>query len=364
MRFLHAGDVHLGAEPESGTDLGPLRRNEIWETFRNIIEVCEREQVDLLLLPGDLFHGQPLLREVKEVDYLFRRLTHTKVVMCAGNHDCLLSSSHYYDVTFPEHVTFLMDSHADSVFFPELNTEVFGLSYETRQISEARYDTIRSNTPEHINILLAHGNTLCNDKSIPLHRGVLETAGFDYVALGHLHNRPEISKRIVYSGSPEPLNRGETGAKGYIIGEIKKEGTGPSEMEWEFVPCARREYVPLTLETTVQSTELSLCNELLAIMQKRGLQHMYLVTLTGTRGREVVWDTETLAGLLNKQGAIVIDISDETVPDFPVEKLRREQQDTLVGRFIERMEETESPELKQMALQYGLQALLARDERT
>ena len=29
MKFLHAGDVHLGAEPESGTDLGPLRRREI-----------------------------------------------------------------------------------------------------------------------------------------------------------------------------------------------------------------------------------------------------------------------------------------------------------------------------------------------
>ena len=241
---------------------------------------------------------------------------------------------------------------------------MFGLSYETRQISEARYDALHCNKPERINILLAHGNILCNDKSIPLHRGALETAGFDYVALGHLHNRPEISRRIAYSGSPEPLNRGETGAKGYIIGEIKKEGAAPSEMEWEFVPCARREYVPLTLETTVQSTELSLCSELLATMQKRGLQHMYLVILTGTRGREVVWDTGALAGLLNKQGAIVIDISDETVPDFPVEKLRREQQDTLVGRFIERMEETESPELKKLAMQYGLQALLARDERT
>ena len=364
MRFLHVGDVHLGAEPESGTDLGPVRRSEIWEAFRDIIEICEHEQVDLLLIPGDLFHGQPLLREVKEADYLFGSLSRTKVVMCAGNHDCLLPSSHYYDVTFPENVTFLMDPHADSVYLPELNTEVFGLSYETRQISDARYDAIRNHTPEHINILLAHGNILCNDKSIPLHKRVLEASGFDYVALGHLHNRPEISGRIAYSGSLEPLNRGETGAKGYIIGEIKKEGTGPSEIEWKFVPHAKREYVPLAFEITVQSTELSLCGELFAAMQERGLQHLYMVTLTGTRGREVVWDTEYLAELLKKRGANVIEISDKTMPDFPVEKLRREQQDTLVGRFIERMEDVDSPELKRLALQYGLQALLARDERT
>ena len=149
MRFLHLGDVHLGAEPESGTGLGAVRKAELWEAFRDIIELCERKQMDLLLIPGDLFHGQPLLREVKEVDYLFRRLTKTRVVMIAGNHDCLLPSSHYYDVTFPEHVTFLMDTRADSVFLPELNTEVFGASYETRQISEPRYDAIQIQHPEN-----------------------------------------------------------------------------------------------------------------------------------------------------------------------------------------------------------------------
>ena len=121
MKFLHAGDVHLGAEPEIGTSLGAARRTELWDAFRDIIDICNREQVDLLLLPGDLFHGQPLLREVKEVDYLFGTLAHTRVVMCAGNHDCLLPSSHYYDVAFPDHVTFLMDPEADSVYLPELN---------------------------------------------------------------------------------------------------------------------------------------------------------------------------------------------------------------------------------------------------
>lgn len=363
MKFLHAGDVHLGAEPENGTDLGPVRGQELWDAFRDIIEICEREQVDLLLLPGDLFHGQPLLREVKEVDYLFRRLTRTRVVMCAGNHDCLLPTSHYYDVTFPEHVTFLMDTRADSVYLPELNVEVFGLSYEARQISEARYDAIHISTPEHINILLAHGNILCNDKSVPCHRGILEAAGFDYVALGHLHNRFEISKRIAYSGSLEPLNRGETGAKGYIIGEIKKEGVAPSEIKWEFVPHARREYIPLELEVTPQSTELSVCSELFAVMRERGLWHLYLITLTGTRGREVVWNLETIAAVLGKRGANVIELLDETVPDFQVEQLREEQGDTLVGRFIERMDGIENQEIRSMALQYGLQALLARDER-
>lgn len=363
MKFLHVGDVHLGAEPESGTGLGAVRRQELWDAFRNILELCEQEQVDLLLLPGDLFHGQPLLREVKEVDYLFRRLTKTRVVMCAGNHDCLLSTSHYYDVTFPEHVTFLMDARADSVYLPELNTEVFGLSYESRQIQEARYDSISITHPERINILLAHGNILCNDKSIPVHRGVLETAGFDYVALGHLHNRFEISRRIAYSGSLEPLNRGETGTKGYIRGEITKTDGDPSEIVWEFVPHAKREYVPLEYGVTSETTELSLCSELFSLMREQGLRNMYLVTLVGTRAKEVLWNLDSIVTVLEKRGAHVIELKDKTVPDFKVEQLREEQRDTLVGRFIERMDEVEDGKIQSLALQYGLQALLARDER-
>ena len=363
MKFLHAGDVHLGAEPESGTLLGTARRREIWDAFRDIIDLCNKEKIELLLLPGDLFHGQPLLREVKELDYLFRTLVHTRVVMCAGNHDCLTPSSHYYDVTFPEHVTFLMDPQTDSVYLPELNVEVFGLSYDARQISEARYDGFCVADESRINILMAHGNILCNDKSIPLHRSMLEGAGFDYVALGHIHNRIEISNRIAYSGSLEPLNREETGPKGFILGEIKKEGIGPSDIEWKFVPHAKREYVPLDFPVAADATELSLCSGLLAMLRERGLQHMYLITLTGIRSQEVVWNLESIMAALDKYGVNVIMLRDATMPDFQIERLREQERDTLVGRFINRMDNVEDEKLKSLALQYGLQALLARDEK-
>lgn len=362
MKFLHAGDVHLGAVPESGTGLGVLRHREIWDAFRDIIEICERDRVDLLLLPGDLFHGQPLLKEVKEVDYLFRRLTHTKVVMCAGNHDFLHPKSHYYDVTFPEHVTFLSDFRSDSVYFPELNAEVFGLSYETKQISEARYHAIKPEHPERINILLAHGNVLCNDKSIPIKKEYLLAAGFDYVALGHLHNRIEVDERIVYSGSLEPLNRGEPGEKGYILGELIKEGKVPAEIDRKFIPHAKRQYLPVRAEVTPNSTIFSVLEEIAEKVNRQGAEHMYLITLSGTRAQEMNRNTESLASLLESRGINVIRIADETTPDFSLETLREQHRGTLVGRFIQRMEEAEDKTLGSMALQYGLQALLGRDE--
>lgn len=363
MKFIHMADVHLGAEPESKTALGPVRKAEIWDAFRDVIELCEREKIDLLLIPGDLFHGQPLLRDVKEVDYLFRSLSHTKVVMIAGNHDCLLPESHYYDVTFPENVTFLMDHHADSVYLPELNTEVFGLSYEVKQIAEARYDDIHIRDANRINILIAHGNINGGDKSIPIRRAAIEAAGFDYAALGHIHTRIDISHRIAYTGGFEPLERKETGKKGYIRGEITKQENGKSLLCWEFVPHARREYVQLRIEVKADTTELSLCEKILEEMQSRGMQHMYLVTLAGTRARERVWQEPVIKDIIRNRGGLLVEFSDESIPDFSVEQLREEERGTLVGRFIEAMEQVEDRELGAKALQYGLQAMLARDDK-
>ena len=40
-------------------------------TFRRVIAGIRENPVDLLFIAGDLFHRQPLLRELKEVNNLF-----------------------------------------------------------------------------------------------------------------------------------------------------------------------------------------------------------------------------------------------------------------------------------------------------
>lgn len=98
MRFIHIADVHLGARPDAGPLYSEGRPRELWETFEHVLEVCEEEQTDLLLIAGDLFHRQPLVRELKEADYLFSELTHTKVVLIAGNHDYIWEEFQLPDV--------------------------------------------------------------------------------------------------------------------------------------------------------------------------------------------------------------------------------------------------------------------------
>src|SRR5699024_1149760 len=133
MRFIHIADVHLGAEPDAGKAYSEERAGELWETLERVLKVCEKEQTDLLLIAGDLFHRQPLLRELKEVNYLFSELTHTQVVLIAGNHDYIRKDSHYRTFQWAENVQPLFESRMNCVEFPEFQTSVYGLSYHSRE---------------------------------------------------------------------------------------------------------------------------------------------------------------------------------------------------------------------------------------
>ena len=104
MRFIHIADVHLGAQPDAGPLYSENRQQELWDTFEHVIHICEEEQTDLLLIAGDLFHRQPLLRELKEVDHLFSILTLTKVVLIAGNHDYIRRDSYYRTFEWSDNV--------------------------------------------------------------------------------------------------------------------------------------------------------------------------------------------------------------------------------------------------------------------
>ena len=98
MKFFHIADTHLGAIPDAGFAWSEERRSEIWESFRSVVAKADREEVDLLLIAGDLFHRQPLMRELKEVNYLFSTLKKTKVVfiiaMIYSDDFCVFEFSH------------------------------------------------------------------------------------------------------------------------------------------------------------------------------------------------------------------------------------------------------------------------------
>ena len=137
MRFIHLADVHLGAVPDRGCPWSKEREEEIWSTFRRVIAGIREDPVDLLFISGDLFHRQPLMRELKEVNYLFSTIPDTRVYLMAGNHDFISRDSFYRTFEWNSNVTFFKNRELTCVKDPELDVYVYGLSYYDREIRES-----------------------------------------------------------------------------------------------------------------------------------------------------------------------------------------------------------------------------------
>lgn len=358
MKFIHIADVHLGAVPDSGMSWGTIREKEIWNGLQNIITVCNDEKAELLLIAGDLFHRQPLMRELKEVNYLLSKLKTAQVVLMAGNHDYMGARSYYQDFEWDERVHMFTQDSMETMEFPKINVEVSGFSYHTRDITTPSYDFVKPVQNDRIHILLAHGG---DEKNIPINKKKLQEAGFDYIALGHIHKPEIISEKMAYPGSIEPLDKNETGERGYILGEISTEGesnrTSPYHTRIRFIPSSLRQYKRVNLIIDQTMTNGALLDQAREAILANGKQHIYQFNIQGIKDVAIHFDKEALKVLGN-----VLEVVDQSIPDYDFDVLYRENSDNMIGLFIQRIrEKAEQDEVAQKALYYGIEALIGTD---
>lgn len=346
MRFIHLADVHLGAVPDRGCPWSEKREEEIWETFRRVIAGIRENPVDLLFIAGDLFHRQPLLRELKEVNYLFSTIPGTRVYLMAGNHDYMKKESFYRGFSWADNVVFFQSEKLTCVKDEKLDVYVYGLSYEHQEITAPLYDSARPAEGEGLHILMAHGG---DEKHIPMNVNAVSAAGFDYIALGHIH-KPQVLLRdtAAYSGALEPIDRNDLGPHGYIEGRL--EG---GRLRTAFVPFACRSYGQILLEVDENTTQLSMEEALKEKIYKQGGLNIYRVILQGFRAPELLFIPERLKSFGN-----VTEVQDESKPAYDLEALRRQYSGTIIGDYITYFLEKDRSIVEEKALYYGLQALL------
>lgn len=355
MKFIHIADIHLGAVPDSDMSWGAQRGKEIWDSFRDIVRICNEEKADLLLIAGDLFHRQPLVRELKEVNYILSRLETAKALIMAGNHDYIGARSYYQDFEWDEKVHFFQNDSMECKVFEELGVEVYGLSYHTKDIYEALYDKAAPDKNDRVHILLAHGG---DERSIPINRKRLNELAYDYVALGHIHKPEIITNRMAYCGSLEPLDKNEIGERGYLLGEITEDGDGKSVTTVNFIAHAARTYNRCLLPVSPQDTNGSLLDRARSKMKELGMQNIYTFIIQGIRDEMIHFDKEAIRAL-----GCVLEVEDQSVPDYDFDALYLENKDNIIGMFIQKIREnTNQDEVARKALYYGIEALLGAKE--
>lgn len=352
MRFIHLGDVHLGVKPDASYPWSEQRKQEVWDGFRDIIVICNREGVDLLLISGDFFHKQPLVRELKEVNYIFSLLEDTRVVIIAGNHDYISPRSNYRNFDWNSNVYMLIDENINSIYFEDINTEVYGFSYHKREIKEPVLDDLKIKDKDRINVLLAHGGTATN---VPFDKKILRSKGFDYVALGHIHKPEKLWERAAYAGSIEPIDKTDIGQRGYILGDIETQsGYEESVINFSFVPHSKREYINVDIEVDDTMTNGSLQDLVKDTLTNYNSNNIFIINLNGYKDPDVKFNIEALKDIGN-----VIEVKDNAISNYDFELLYRQNEDNIIGGFIKRTQDYDgSQDIKTKALYYGIEALL------
>ena len=80
--------------------------------------------------------------------------------------------------TWSPNVTWLMDETLTSVYFEDINTEVYGFSYHTTEIKEARLEDIQVPLNSRIQILMAHGGDAAH---LPINFNSLEPVSYTHL---------------------------------------------------------------------------------------------------------------------------------------------------------------------------------------
>lgn len=237
LRFVHAADLHLDSPFGGLRNLAPEIAEQLYQaTFKaydNIIDLCIQEQVDALLIAGDIFDGadRSLRAQLKFVDGLNRlEDANIRSFVCHGNHDPL--SGWEAQLTFPGSChRFGRELEQVPVFKDEPDRAVvYGISYPQREVRENLVLRFGAIEPGPFTIGLLHANVDNNqahDSYAPCSLKDLEATGIDYWALGHVHTSQvlrETSPTVVYPGNPQGRHPNEPGPRGVYIVEVGDAG--------------------------------------------------------------------------------------------------------------------------------------------
>lgn len=245
MRILHTSDWHLGRTLH-GVDLTESHA----AYFDSLVETCRSEQVDAVLVSGDIYdRAVPPVESVKLLDEVLARLSEfTSVVLTPGNHDSatrLGFGAHAFSnrlqvISKPSATPVLLGGQRDQLLVYALpyldpNTAPANLrswandDYEIARSHQAVLDFVlrrveadlasrRAASSERIaSVLMAHTfvtGAKPSDSERDLRIGGVDSVSassfspeLDYVALGHLHGQQKVGSadelaQIRYSGSP------------------------------------------------------------------------------------------------------------------------------------------------------------------
>jgi len=231
LKFVHAADLHVDSPLQGlvrypGAPVQQIRLA-TRRALTNLVELCEAEGVRLLLLAGDLFDGD--WRDYTTGLFFAEQMTRLKrcgveVVLVRGNHDAASQITKH--LSLPDNVAELSHKRPQTRVFEQLGVAVHGQSYARRE----QLDDLAQNYPDAIagllNIGLLHtcvSGRVGHEPYAPCRVQTLLSKGYDYWALGHVHEREVLHEHpwVVFSGNLQGRHIKECGPKGATLVSVE-----------------------------------------------------------------------------------------------------------------------------------------------
>ena len=225
LKILHTADVHLDLDGDGADPHSRRYRPIIHQAFSTVIDLAIQDNVDLLLMAGDLFDSNRPAGDV--VDFAIQELRRAgrPIVLIPGNHDCLTTPSIYHRVDLPAAVPdLLLISHpaGERHQLSAHNLVLWGRGMVEHEPTYRPMGGIPRPQGDAWHIALGHGFFMDDDvpshRSSPIYASEIRASGWDYVALGHCHAFSDVSQGPVtayYSGAPG-FFPGVHGADGHV----------------------------------------------------------------------------------------------------------------------------------------------------
>lgn len=230
FRFLHAADVHLdsplhGLSRYEGLPVEEIR-SATRAAFDNLVQCAIDGSVDFVVIAGDLFDGD--WRDMGTGLYFAKamgRLDQAGIpaFLLAGNHDAASVISR--SVPWPPNVRLFEARRPETHRLPDISVAVHGQSFATQAVTENLVLAYPQGEAHTFNIGLLH-TALAGRQGhadyAPCSVDDLRSRGYDYWALGHVHEFEIVSTEpyVVFPGNVQGRTIRETGAKGAVIVDI------------------------------------------------------------------------------------------------------------------------------------------------
>lgn len=235
MKFIHAADIHLdtplvGLAQYPGAPVSEIR-NATRRAFEKVLSAAIAEKVDFVVIAGDLYDVG--LKSFESVLFFNKQMVNLhdagiEVYLIYGNHDA--ASKLTKQLRPPANVHILRADEPQTIVDDNLGVAIHGQSFATPEVT----DDLAANYPVPVRDLFNIGVLHTNLSGYSEHANYapcsleeLKNKGYQYWALGHVHNRQVLctDPYIIYPGNIQGRHGKEQGEKSSELVTVSETGT-------------------------------------------------------------------------------------------------------------------------------------------